>query len=228
MKEWLDQNKLRGYIEKAELKHIFNVNIEANCRLFYFEKGDLICQKDREIRYVYFLVEGKTKIFVDQPNGKSYLLRTEEAISLYGDIEAFERDSYTANVEALSDCFCIAIPIRYIRNNFRQHPPYLKYMCHTLSYRLRTISQMSAANLLHPLKNKVAGYLMLYKDNDSNEISLPNSYSDISDNLGTTYRHLSRTLRQMEEEGIIHKDNKVIRILDLEKLLQLGKDIYTV
>ncbi len=37
------------------------------------------------MEYLFFLVEGETKVFTLLENGKTYLLRVEEPLTVYGD-----------------------------------------------------------------------------------------------------------------------------------------------
>lgn len=226
MKKNNHSQKLTEGITMCRLESIFDSKIEEHCRFFSFEKGEMICQKGISADYIFFLIKGKTKIFINLSNGKNYLLRVEDPISLYGDIELFESKIYVANVQALTDCECIGIPFSIIESQYLVHAPFLNYACHTLGQRLNTISLISAENLLLSLKQKVAGYLLLYVEVDK-DIELIQNYQDIAEQLGTSYRHLSRTFKELEEDQILKKNGKCINILDLESLKRLGHEVYS-
>ena len=55
---------------------------------------------------------------------------------------------------------------------------------------------------------------------------LNSSFLEIAQFLGTTYRHLNRTLNELEAKSIIRCENKTIYILDEEKLRDLAKNLY--
>lgn len=61
---------------------------------------------------------------------------------------------------------------------------------------------------------------------DESYIILNSSYLEIAEFLGTTYRHLNRTFKELESQGIIKCENKKINILDMKKLNELSKNIY--
>ena len=50
--------------------------------------------------------------------------------------------------------------------------------------------------------------------------------TQISEFLGSSYRHLLRVLNKFESEGIIKRDNKKFIVLDKDKLKDLARDFY--
>ena len=59
-----------------------------------------------------------------------------------------------------------------------------------------------------------------------NKIVLNSTYKEIAQFLGTTYRHLSRTLKEMETQNIIKCEDKVIQVLNISELHSLSKNPY--
>lgn len=80
-------------------------------------------------------------------------------------------------------------------------------------------------NFVYPLINRLASYLV-ENLTEKNYIVLDSSFSEIAQFLGTTYRHLNRTLKELEEKSIIKCDNKTVSILDENKLRELSKNLY--
>ena len=204
----------------------FDKNIINHLTLIEYEKGNYLCREGELVKYVLFLVSGEVKVYSTLENGKSYLLRTEKPLTVYGDIELLNSDTYCANVEALKNCHVIGISFTYIRQHYLDNPKFLKYLCKSLGYRLSTISQMSTGNLYLPLINKLAGYIMIHSNEGSNQVVLKRSFTDISDQLGVTYRHLSRTFITLESEGIISRKGKLITVLNKDKLKELAGSVY--
>ncbi len=190
--------------------------------LFEFTKGEFICESGMDMEYLFFLVEGETKVFTLLENGKTYLLRVEEPLTVYGDIEIFRSDIYSANVVALTSCLCIGLPAGFVRQRYLDHPPFLRFLCEELGHRLHTISYKSTEDIYMPLINKFAGYLLIHLEKGSDTLVLPSGFGDISEQLGVTYRHLSRVIRQLQEEGTIGKNGREVCIKNMERLRELG------
>lgn len=55
---------------------------------------------------------------------------------------------------------------------------------------------------------------------------LNSSFKEISEFLGTTYRHLNRTFKELEAKSIIRCEDKKIYIMDERKLHELSKKLY--
>ena len=84
-----------------------------------------------------------------------------------------------------------------------------------------------ASNLLNPVMNRLASYLNAH-NNEQQFFELTESLQEISDYIGTTYRQLHRALRRLEEDGIIERANKKIRILNPDKLSKYAGNIYRI
>lgn len=226
MKDITTEAAINAYFETTDLGHIFEPEVAQHCRLFQYERGELICENGADFEYLLFMVEGEAKVYTMLDNGKTYLLRFETPMIVYGDVEVLFDLVYTANVEAMGNCCCLGIAIGYIRRNCLDSPVFLKYVISTLSSRLDAISHMSTSNLLLPLKNKFASYLMAHKELDSNTVVIRRSYLNVADQLGATYRHLSRVMRDMTEEALIERDGKKLILKDIEALSELAGNTY--
>ncbi|MDF2609416.1 MAG: cyclic nucleotide-binding domain protein [Lachnospiraceae bacterium] len=61
---------------------------------------------------------------------------------------------------------------------------------------------------------------------ESDSIVINSSFEEIAEFLGTTYRHLNRTMHELEAKSIIQRENKTIHILDEKALKDLSKNLY--
>ena len=81
-----------------------------------------------------------------------------------------------------------------------------------------------AVNILYPLENRLASYILAsYTNEDNNNTE---NLTQIAEFLGTSYRHLLRVVKEFELEKIIKRDNKKLVILDKDKLEELAGDLY--
>ena len=221
MKDITNPKKVRDYFESTELKNIFSWDVAQSCRLFSYEDGEQLCREGEEVHYLLFLVEGMAKPYGMLANGRAYLFRIESPLSVYGDLEVLEESAYKDNVASVGGCICMAIPIGYIRKYCLDSPKFLKYIISTLSDRLAMISRNSMESLLLPLKCKVAIYLLDESQGGKRHLRISGTYLELAENLGTTYRHLSRVLREMVADGFIERQGKNITLLDMDGLNRL-------
>ncbi|NEZ73843.1 helix-turn-helix domain-containing protein [Clostridium botulinum] len=119
----------------------------------------------------------------------------------------------------------IAIPAAILREKYFNNIKLLHHLVDSLSEKLYGTINNSSYNFVYPLINRLASYLVEHLT-DKSYIILNSSYLEIAQFLGTTYRHLNRTLKEMESRSIIRCDNKKIHILDIDQLRELAKNIY--
>ena len=93
-----------------------------------------------------------------------------------------------------------------------------------MALKLASLSVSNSVNILYPLENRLASYILAsYTNEDNNNTE---NLTQIAEFLGTSYRHLLRVVKEFELEKIIKRDNKKLVILDKDKLEELAGDLY--
>lgn len=225
MKKITDRNLLEYYIKKHNIDTILDEDLLSYARLYYYEKGEYILEAEDKLEYYYLLVEGKIKIYYIMENGKCMNLKFYNDFITIGDVELLKDSPIVCNIDAVEDTYMIAIPSDILRRKFIDNPKLLRHLVNSLSEKLSATINNSSYNFVYPLINRLASYLVEHITND-NYIILNSSYLEIAEFLGTTYRHLNRTFKEMEAKSIIKCEDKKIHILDYKKLRELSKNIF--
>lgn len=225
MKRILDNELLYSYINKLNIENIFDKEILKHVQLYFFEKGEFILKTEANLDYYYLLVDGKIKISYPFENGKSMLLKFYTDIIPIGDIELLKNIPVICDVESVEDTYLIGISSEILRKKFFNNTKFLHHLVNSLSEKLYATINNSSYNYIYPLENRLASYLIEHMI-DNKCIILDSPFKDIAQFLGTTYRHLNRTLKDFEEEKIIKIENKSLFVLDEERLLNLSKNLY--
>ena len=77
---------------------------------------------------------------------------------------------------------------------------------------------------LKNIKNKIADYLLRkLPDTLSTVIHLTETQQEIADSFGVTRPSLARALAEMEQEGIISIDRKVVKVCNMPALKQMAQ-----
>lgn len=219
-----DNKKLNYYVDKYKINEIFSSDMLSCMEIHHFKKNEHICLSGEDIRYLYFFVEGKSKVYISTPNGKSLLIRFYSPVQIVGEIEILNKTATDCNVQAITDCICIAIPRKEIEEKCLKDPKFLYYVSIHLSLKLSSASLSSSVNVLYPLENMLASYILeTHTNEDSNNTE---NLTQISEFLGSSYRHLLRVLNKLESEHIIKRNNKKLIILDKYRLKELAGDLY--
>lgn len=222
--------KLQSYIKSYKINDLFSTDVSQYMKLFHFTQGDYIYQEDDELNYFYFFVDGKAKVFNTLSNGKSHLLSFYEPLEVLGDIEIITKDKVTVNVKVISDAYCIGIHADYIKQNLLTDTLFLQFLCFHLGKKLNRCSKNSSINLLYPLENRLASYILAIETrefNTNNTLTFYDSLTEISELLGTSYRHLLRIINTFIEKGILIKGTHGYEVIDKRQLQEMGTDLYT-
>lgn len=221
---------IEDYLTCFDLKKNLNEDLLSNISLIEFNKDEYICRINKSLKYFYFLVDGKAKITTLVANGKSLLISFATPLSVIGDIEFLNMSLADCDVITLEKCTCLAIPLQVVNEFASNDPKFLRFVINMLETKLRNNSNFSSINLLYPLENRFASYLLSVfskEFSNSNIIEIDN-LTHVAELLGTSYRHLTRVIKKLTDEQIIKKNKRLIEIIDLQKLEALNTDIFTI
>ncbi|WP_411169372.1 Crp/Fnr family transcriptional regulator [Clostridium sp. MB05] len=225
MKRISDDKLLNYYIHKHNIENILDEEILKYAQLHFYEKEEYILEAEGSLEYYYLLVDGKVKIFYPFENGKSMLLKFYRDFNTIGDLELLKNIPILCNIDAVEDTYLLAIPSDILRKKYFNNTKLLHHLVDSLSDKLYATINNSSYNFVYPLINRLATYLVEHIT-DKDHINLSSSFLEIAQFLGTTYRHLNRTFKELEEKSIIKCDNKIIYILHEEKLRELSKNVF--
>ena len=229
MIEIIDDAKIVYYVEKYSLNDMFTDNMQRYMKLWKFNKGEHICRSDENITKLYFLVSGKAKVYTLLSNGKQLLLSFNNPLELIGDLECIKLNKFHCNIQAIQETYCISIDLNVIRERLMDDGKFLRYVISSLGRKLAHDTNHNSINLLYPLENRLASYILATSINDEGEeteIMQDCNLTEISELLGTSYRHLLRTLNKFIEKGAIEKKNVNYKIVRRDILTGLAGDLY--
>lgn len=214
MKNIYDIEKLKLYINKINISHIFKPHALEYLELHLFERGESIYFTQDRCEYLHILVSGKAKVFLLNDEGNFMLLDVCKPYDFIGDVEFIQQKSIYHNVEAITECILVAIPIIKIHEITISDELYRllsKSICDKLIKTSKKFSQV----ILYPIKNRLVTCLI--EISDKNRI---NNFKtqEIADYLGVTARHVRRILGELYAEKIIEKQGQSIYILNKKSL----------
>jgi CRP-like cAMP-binding protein len=221
------ENLLMHYIEKYNLEIIGDLGIKSQLELVEFDKDEYIYQMTEPVDYFYFFVEGKAKVYTMMENGKRLLLRFYRPLMVIGDLEfANNGDNHAStNIKTLSKVHCIRVSMNTLRKKYSDDAQFIKFINQSLAEKLESLSISSSINLLYPLENRLASYLMYIYSGQENEIMI-DQLGDIAELLGTSYRHLLRIFKLFSNRGFIKRQRNKITVIDEDSLQKLAGNLY--
>jgi len=213
------------YINKYNIDDIFSTSMKEYMELFHFKRNEYICKEDENIDYLFFFVEGKAKIYISLKNGKSLLINFYYPFMVLGDLELINLTKATTNMEVIEDAYCIGLPFKQVRDELLNDAKFLRFICSSLGNKMDTSSRNGTINLLYPLENRLASYMMATRGY-GNRIQFDETLTEVAELLGTSYRHLLRTINNLITKEILKKCKYGYEVIDEEMLNNLAVDLY--
>ncbi|MEG0308563.1 MAG: transcriptional regulator YeiL [Clostridium sp.] len=225
-----DVELMNEYVERYKINHVFTKDMSKHMELFLFKKNEYLCKEDEQIDYLFFLVDGKAKVYVGLKNGKSLLLCFYSPFMMLGDLELINGEKATTSTQVIEETYCIGMRLDKVRDELINDSKFLRFICDSLGSKLERSSKNGSINLLYPLENRLASYIMATKEevNRSTEKIwiFDENLTEISELLGTSYRHLLRTLNKWVTSGVIKKSGHFYEIIDEKLIKNLAIDLY--
>lgn len=222
--------ELNKYILKYTMNDIFTKDMKPFMELLFYKKNEHIIKESEEINYLLFLVKGKAKVYVTLSNGKSLLLCFYQGFKVLGDLEVIDSKNAASNVQVIEDTYCIGISFVNVRTYLLNDAKFLRFICSSLGEKLYSCSKNSSINLLYSVENRLASYIITTGEriDDKGHAStiFEENLTEIAELLGTSYRHLLRTLNALQSKGVIRKKNNYYEVIDEKILKKLSADLY--
>jgi len=207
------------YIGKFPFNTYFSFPIEQFVEFFLFDSSEWLIEEGMSSDYLFYVIEGKAKIYVTHQNGKVSLLNFVEEGEFIGDMELLHEAFYSKGVQAVTKMTVAAIPFSTCRKPLLEDAKFLKQLAILLSKKANNMSSKYIHRLAFPLENRLAEFILQTADNDAYR----EKHVLVADYLGVSYRHLLFTLAQFCHDEILEKVGRTYRIVNRQKLEQLAE-----
>lgn len=229
MKRISSKSLLKKYINEYNINHMFTDNLEEYMELFVYEKGDYLSREGEAIEHLLFFVKGKAKVYINLENGKSLLVCFYYPFMIFGDLELVSQKMATTNTVVIDEVHCIGLSLNKVRKELLKDSKLMGFVCKSLGDKLERASKNGTINLLYPLENRVASYIIATMESDQGSVEqlyFKENLTTLAELLGTSYRHLLRILNGLAKGRLIEKIKGGYKVIDEEGLRILAADIY--
>jgi CRP/FNR family transcriptional regulator, polysaccharide utilization system transcription regulator len=100
---------LEKFIDEAKAIEAIK-NLSANREVRHYRKKDMIFKEGEHPRWLYFVEEGKVKIYKTSADGRELIIKVAQKGDFLGFLALFKEDLYPENAAALEDCSIKLIP----------------------------------------------------------------------------------------------------------------------
>jgi CRP/FNR family transcriptional regulator, putaive post-exponential-phase nitrogen-starvation regulator len=213
--------KKRLYLEKHSIAHRFSFQIEEYLEVREYKRDEWIIQEGKRPDYLFYVTEGKAKIYVTHQNGKVSLINFINAHDYIGEMELLNDVYYTKGIQASTKTVCFAMPFSKNRTKLLEDTKFLRELTKFLSLKATLMAAKYSQSLAFPLENRLADFILQTSDKG---VYLE-KHVIVSDYLGVSYRHLLHVLTQFCEKGYLQKEGRNYRIKKQPALYELAEAI---
>ena len=188
-------------------------------------KGCYVLKHGETQRGFYVVVYGKVQLLLPKVADDAKVLAVMERGMSFGEAAMFMNIPFPVSARATEDTMVIYIPRETLNPVLASRPEFALELLARMSRRLHKLVQDIAGYTQKKASNRIAAYLLeQVQKSDKPSIRLPDRKQAIASRLSVAPETLSRTLRQMQEDGIIRVKGYQINVIDIKGLGQLAEN----
>jgi CRP-like cAMP-binding protein len=168
------------------------------------------------------VLKGSVKGEMLDPSGKS--IKIEDIMAPYPIASAFlfgQRNQFPVNVTANDEVEVFYLTKNSVIELFQKNKVFLTNYLNSISNRSQFLANKLMFLNFKTIKGKLANYLLKLSAPDKTEITLPKSQAEMAQFFGVTRPSFARSLKEMEQEGLIKTNRREIKILNKQQLIRL-------
>lgn len=209
------------FIDEWGYDRQFSFDVGQAAQLYLFPAKSIIVQAPDRPRNLLYLVKGKTKLYDTLANGKVSLIDFFTPPCFIGEMELIDPKSPSFTVQAIEDCWCLALPMVRYQQQLLQDTTFLRSVCQYLGRKnarnIRTFSQ----NQAFTLSQRLAGFILLTANNEKYE----EKHTQVAQYLGVSYRHLLYVLADFVKLRYLEKVGHHYRVVQPGSLAKLAQEV---
>jgi len=206
----LQKEKRAHYLYTYPIAHLFSFDIEEFIQVHEYNRGEWIIQEGQPPDYLFYVIEGKAKIYITHQNGKVSLLSFVNQAEYIGEMELLHETYYSKGIQTTTKTICFAIPFHSCRDKLLEDVKFLRHLSIQLSEKATLMSKKYSQSLAFPLENRLADFILQTAD----DALYKEKHVAVCDFLGISYRHLLHVLAQFCEKGFLQKEGHAYRIMN--------------
>jgi len=226
----LDDHTLAILLECSLFKGMDAVEISSllsasSGRIRTHSRDTLIAQAGEEVHHLQIVLEGSVKGEMMDFTGK--VIKIEDILPPRPLAPAFlfgKQNRYPVNITAAGDVKLLSIPRERFLEMLQNSKSVLVNFVDIVSSRGQFLSSKLKFLSFSTIKGKLAQYLLdLSGKNASHKFPLPHSQAQLSELFGVARPSVGRAMSELNQEGIIRTEGKMVSIQDRALLSQLLK-----
>ena len=185
------------------------------------DRGEIILFDGEPSRELYFIVSGAVKLVKTSAEGKEQILKIIRPGESFGDVPIFDGGPNPASAQAMSPVSLYGIRKAALESVLKEHPGVALNVIVVLAGQVRHFMSLVEDLSFKHVIDRVAKILLEYSGDGSS--SRPHlTQQEMAAMAGTAREMIGRSLKALEEDGVIRFDRHRIVIADSKALEELA------
>lgn len=217
MKQITDTEQIKDFYNRFPLMEYFSFDVRPFTKILQFEPDECILQEGISPEYLFYLFEGRAKLFLTHENGRISLVNFLSAPCFIGEMELLEAQRYANGVKAITVCTCFAVQASLCKEQLLQDNKFLRHICVFLGKKAIENTRHYSRNQTYSVDVRLAGFILTTSHNQYYR----EKHTEAAEYLGVTYRHLLYVLADFVKKGILKKTSRGYYIENIQKLREI-------
>ena len=200
--------------------------LSRSCRRTSFGAKELIIAHEDRSFDVLFLMSGKARVNIYSPGGQRVSFRDINEGAIFGELSAIDGEPRSASVEGIEPCTAVIMPQKTFLQALSDHPAFMMAVMGHLTKQVRSLTARVVEFSTLAVANRVQAELLRLAErcpSQANQALLAPAptHAEIASRISTHREAVTRELSLLEDQGLIAKEGRTLRIMDLARLRRM-------
>jgi CRP-like cAMP-binding protein len=185
-----------------------------------YERAEIILLEGEPAQSLFFLNSGAVKVFKTSPEGKEQILSIVRPGESFNDISVFDGGLNPASAQAMGGVDVYGISRKDMEGLLKKHPEVARNVLQVMAKRVRELVALVEDLSFRHVMGRVAKILLEYASDDAGQRPRL-TQQEIAAMAGTAREVVGRSLKALEEDGLIKLESHRVVINDRNALNDL-------
>ncbi|GAU78633.1 Crp/Fnr family transcriptional regulator [Fusibacter sp. 3D3] len=217
LRSFYKQIPMFSHLDDTQLNYLVD-----NSKEYVYEKGDMICKKNRFAQAIYIVRSGTVSEFAMDWNDFNIIVKTGSKTDCFGDLGVLLGENYFTTVVAETQSKIIRIPDRVFSKVIWENQSAIKEILAMLLIRLQKSAQKSISYTMFNSEGRLAYILAIMHNEKEHAKYIEVTQEALSQKCGIARQTVSTTLSYWKKRGIVELTRGKIAVIDMDALMDIA------
>jgi CRP/FNR family cyclic AMP-dependent transcriptional regulator len=185
-----------------------------------YRPGQYLIHQDSAPEGLFIVCEGRVRLARIGPDGREQVLQMVGAGQLFNAEPLFDGGTTPANARAMSPVRALLLPAAVLVALIGSHPSIALLLLRELSMRQRELVILLEDLHFRSVRARLARVLL----REAHDGAAAITQQELAERAGTVREIVGRTLRDMQQEGLVRLLRGLVTVLDLPRLREVAEE----